>query len=178
MASNRMKAILGKFTDIRTSSGGSAHVVPKKKAAGNAWSAVQITIVSGTDLAPKDLNGKSDPYVKVIANGHLRHKTAIIKANLFPNWDTTKEVVQIPYSSALKMVDLECWDWDRVGSDDFMGECSIDMADLKVGVETEMDLKLTVFVLPPHPIPFHWFTLPLAQFRLLRSARRRRKQIR
>jgi len=50
--------------------------------------------------------------------------------------------VIIPFSIALRFIDVECWDWDMIGSDDFMGEFSIDLSELDVGKPVEQDFKL------------------------------------
>lgn len=83
----------------------------------------------------QDSNGKSDPYVKVIANGKVLHKTETKMKTLNPKYDSKKETVLVPNQSAVKFIYIECWDWDRVGSDDFMGEAAIDVSDLEVGKE-------------------------------------------
>lgn len=53
--------------------------------------------------------------MKIIANGKVVHKTETKKKTLSPSYDAKKETVTIPYSPALKFIDVECWDWDRIG---------------------------------------------------------------
>jgi len=73
-------------------------------------------------LAPKDPNGKSDPYLRIFC-GPLKYKTKIVKKTLDPVW--TNEVFEIPGSIAKSNpIEIECWDWDAVGTDDYMGEFS------------------------------------------------------
>jgi len=145
MARNKMKTILNhvKGMDI-TGGGGAAPPRPGKAAPGKPtkWKGVQVTVLEGSGLAAKDSNGKSDPYVKIKANGVVRLKTETKKKTLNPKWEGKKETVFIPFSSGLRAVDVECWDWDAVGSHDFMGEFTIDLSEFEIGLETEKSFKL------------------------------------
>lgn len=88
------------------------------------WTTLKVEIQSGAQLAPKDPNGLSDPYLKLWC-GYFKYKTKIIKKTLNPVWGQT---VEIPSKDAKgKSMEIECWDWDLVGGDDYMGEVSIDM---------------------------------------------------
>jgi len=143
MAANRMKNVVAKLR-ANAAAGGSAAggwtaAQPK---AGTKWKSFKVTVCEGHNLAAKDSNGKSDPYVKVIANGKTVHKTETKMKTLNPKYDPKKEIVTIPFTTALKFIDIEVWDWDRVGSDDFMGMHTIDLSEFPPGVEKEIDLKL------------------------------------
>eukprot|EP01126_Amoeba_proteus_P053739 TRINITY_DN656_c0_g1_i19.p1 TRINITY_DN656_c0_g1~~TRINITY_DN656_c0_g1_i19.p1 ORF type:complete len:447 (+),score=70.01 TRINITY_DN656_c0_g1_i19:324-1664(+) len=82
---------------------------------------LKVHLIGGRDLAAKDANGKSDPYVRVWC-GAFKYKSKTIKKSLNPVWD---EHIEIPASYAkANPIDVECWDWDVVGGDDYMGEFS------------------------------------------------------
>jgi serine/threonine protein kinase len=142
IARNKMKAILGKVKSSSGASSSSAQGSGGAKAKPTKWKGVQVSIVEGSELAAKDSNGKSDPYVKVKANGIVRLKTDKKTKTLNPKWDPKKESVTIPFSSGLRAIDVECWDWDAVGSHDFMGEFTIDLSEFEIGQEVEKSFKL------------------------------------
>lgn len=137
IARNKMKAVLNSVKNLNVSDAPAPRVVKPTK-----WKGVQVTIIEGVSLAAKDSNGKSDPYVKVKANGEVRLKTESKKKTLNPKWDPKKETVFIPFSSGLRAIDVECWDWDAVGSHDFMGEFTIDLSEYEVGQEAERNYQL------------------------------------
>jgi Ca2+-dependent lipid-binding protein len=65
--------------------------------------------------------GFSDPYLIISFNGQKK-RSKIIMQNLNPRWNQ-KFVFDLPEKPAKdghKLV-IECWDWDMIGSDDFMG---------------------------------------------------------
>jgi len=86
-------------------------------------SGLKITLHCGTNLASKDSNGFSDPYVKFDLGGK-QYKTKIIWKNLDPSWEETFEI----QDKSLSLNNLSCiftvMDKDVVGSDDYMGETS------------------------------------------------------
>jgi serine/threonine protein kinase len=130
MASNKMKTMMANLSASRKAA---AEAAPKKKpfiierqptrAALNVdFGSLKIEVVSGKNLAPKDSNGKSDPYLRVFC-GPFKHKTKVVKKTLDPVW--TDESFLIPATTAkVNAVFIECWDWDVIGTDDFMGEFS------------------------------------------------------
>jgi len=89
-----------------------------------------IKVVAGRDLAIKDANGKSDPYLNIWC-GSSKNKTKIMKKTLNPEWS---ETFVIPYSVCVKKtIEIDCWDHDTVGKDEFMGEFKISVDSLPVG---------------------------------------------
>jgi len=86
---------------------------PKKK-----LTKIVITVIQGKELASKDLNGKSDPYIKIIY-GKLNFKTKEIRKTLNPVWGQT---FSFPQDSGEAEILLECWDWEHFGSPHYMGE--------------------------------------------------------
>ena len=88
-------------------------------------------MVSGKDLAAKDANGKSDPYLRVFC-GPFKYKTKTVKKTLDPVWND--EVFEIPATTAkVNPIVIECWDWDVIGSDDFMGEFTFNCDSIPAG---------------------------------------------
>ena len=96
---------------------------------------LDLTIVSGRDLVPKDRNayGKytsSDPYVRVFLAGELVHKTKVVPRTLNPTW--AKE--EASYQTKLvgqnardllnhpKPLHFVIYDKDQIGDDDCMGD--------------------------------------------------------
>lgn len=88
---------------------------------------VRVYVVRGIDLAAKDTNGRSDPYIQI----HLGKKRVVndrknyIPESLNPTFGRSFDfTVEIP-------VDPECrvsvWDQDSISSDDLIGETVIDL---------------------------------------------------
>jgi len=132
MASNKMKSLMSSFK--KGADGAPAPVADKKvnkiqterqpaQVASSAdFEHLKVEVVSGKNLAPKDANGKSDPYLRVFC-GPFKYKTKVVKKSLDPVW--SDESFQIPATTAkVNQVTIECWDWDVIGTDDFMGEFS------------------------------------------------------
>jgi len=86
-----------------------------------------IKALQGKDLAPKDTNGKSDPYL-VILYGSQQFKTKCIKKTLNPVW--TDQTFVIAADPNIPQILVECWDYDRVGTHDFMGEFLVNVSSL------------------------------------------------
>ena len=91
-----------------------------------------VTIVSGSGLASKDANGKSDPYVKCEvrdASGTvlLKKETPVVKKTLDPLFGY-RFFVRLPASARLF---FEVWDWDFIGGHDHMGDASVGARELR-----------------------------------------------
>ncbi|KAJ3448836.1 c2 calcium-dependent membrane targeting [Anaeramoeba flamelloides] len=90
---------------------------------------VRVYVLRGMQLVPKDANGSSDPYI-VVSNG--KKKENIIndrdnykKETLRPNFYQCFELpCVLPGNSELK---IQVFDWDRITSDDLIGETIIDL---------------------------------------------------
>ncbi|PGH23110.1 phosphatidylserine decarboxylase [Polytolypa hystricis UAMH7299] len=85
---------------------------------------LKTNVISGRDLAAKDRNGTSDPYL-VVTLGDSRESTPPISKTLNPEWNVTFElpVMGVPLIEAI------CWDKDRFGKD-YMGEFDIPLEDI------------------------------------------------
>ncbi|THY53466.1 hypothetical protein D6C98_04876 [Aureobasidium pullulans] len=79
---------------------------------------LRVQVLEGRNLAPKDKNGTSDPYL-VITLGDAREATSAIDKTLNPKWNQTFDLPISGISSLL--LEGVCWDKDRF-SKDYMGE--------------------------------------------------------
>ncbi|KAH6899764.1 phosphatidylserine decarboxylase-domain-containing protein [Thelonectria olida] len=93
--------------------------------AGNGL-ALKVEIIKAKDLAAKDRNGSSDPYL-VLCLGESRITTHTEPKTLNPEWNVTEV---IPISSVQGLVlDVICWDKDRFGKD-YMGEFDLALEEI------------------------------------------------
>jgi len=81
-----------------------------------------IKIVEGEDLKACDVNGLSDPYVVLGDEYHKRlAKTRVIYSTLNPRFDETVEIT----TQGPVLLTATIWDYDTVGSHDYVGRQSI-----------------------------------------------------
>lgn len=87
---------------------------------------ITLRIISASNLPAADINGLSDPYVRVYAKnfGRFSHtigRTKTIKNSLNPNWD---EYLKIPFVIFDSSIRLSFFDSDTL-DDDILGEADI-----------------------------------------------------
>ncbi|KAG0129346.1 phosphatidylserine decarboxylase-domain-containing protein [Tuber indicum] len=87
---------------------------------------LKATAVQGRNLAPKDKNGFSDPYL-VLSLGDYRFQTEAIQKTLNPTWNDTFEMPLSGVSTST--VECVCWDKDMFGKD-YMGEFGATLEDI------------------------------------------------
>ena len=105
---------------------------------------ILVTIFRASGLKVMDKNlfskgGSSDPFVEV-RYGDESVKSTVKKKTLAPDW--RGEVVSIPVLETAdpeSEVILTVWDWDRVGSNDFMGRASVTLGELLAAASAEQD---------------------------------------
>ncbi|KAJ5072917.1 c2 domain-containing protein [Anaeramoeba ignava] len=90
---------------------------------------VHVEVRAGYDLPAMDRTGTSDPYV-TLKHGQEFFKTKKIMKTLNPKWPEGQEIYtfalgkQEEFEKALPL-HVECYDWDRFSSDDFIGQFDI-----------------------------------------------------
>ncbi|KFX88241.1 hypothetical protein V490_07758 [Pseudogymnoascus sp. VKM F-3557] len=87
---------------------------------------LRIVVLRGKNLAAKDKNGTSDPFL-VISLGDTRDTTQYVPKTLNPEWN---HLCDLPVSSTKDLLlDIVCWDKDRFGKD-YMGEFEVALEDI------------------------------------------------
>ncbi|KAM3474139.1 hypothetical protein MY8738_008022 [Beauveria namnaoensis] len=88
--------------------------------------ALNVVILKARDLAAKDRNGTSDPYL-VLKLGDARAVTHAVPKTLNPEWNI---IEQLPINSINNLVlDVICWDKDRFGKD-YLGEFDLALEEI------------------------------------------------
>ncbi|CAN7141900.1 unnamed protein product [Brassica rapa subsp. narinosa] len=103
---------------------------------------LHVNIIRARNLLKKDLLGTSDPYVKLSLTGEKlpAKKTTIKKRNLNPEWNEHfKLIVKDPTSQVLQ---LEVFDWDKVGGHDRLGMQMIPLKKINPGEKKVFNLDL------------------------------------
>uniref|UniRef100_A0A3Q2LQ68 RAS p21 protein activator 4 n=1 Tax=Equus caballus TaxID=9796 RepID=A0A3Q2LQ68_HORSE len=86
------------------------------------------------DLAPKDRNGASDPFVRVRYNGRTQ-ETSVVKKSCYPRWNETFEFEL--KEGAAEALCVEAWDWDLVSRNDFLGKVVVNVQRLWAAQQEE-----------------------------------------
>jgi Ca2+-dependent lipid-binding protein len=100
----------------------------------------QIEFLDGENLQAADLNGKSDPFIMVKLGDIELFKSKVVRKTLSPTWNegTTLPIISRSRSNAM----LYVYDWDRTGKNELIGECKLDLSQLKAFSSELITFKL------------------------------------
>ncbi|NWS65786.1 PCLO protein, partial [Crotophaga sulcirostris] len=92
-----------------------------------------VHILQARNLAPRDNNGYSDPFVKVYLlpgrGAEYKRRTKYIQKSLNPEWNQTVIYKNISMEQLKKKtLEVTVWDYDRFSSNDFLGEVLIELS--------------------------------------------------
>ena len=88
--------------------------------------AFTVTVKEARNLAAKDSNGLSDPFAR-LQLGNNKKKSSTQKKTLNPKWD---ESFDFATDADQEWLRITLWDWDLVGSSEFMGQAMIQLPNL------------------------------------------------
>ncbi|MED6194644.1 hypothetical protein PIB30_030385 [Stylosanthes scabra] len=100
---------------------------------------VKVELIEGSDMKPSDPNGLADPYVKGRLGGY-RFRTKTQKKTLNPKWHEEFKIPIISWDSS-NVLALIVLDKDHFYDDD-LGECSVNINDIRDGQRHDMWLPL------------------------------------
>ncbi|XP_015581456.1 C2 domain-containing protein At1g53590 isoform X2 [Ricinus communis] len=100
---------------------------------------VKVEVMEATDMKPSDLNGLADPYVKGQL-GSYKFRTKIQRKTLAPKWQEEFKIPICTWDSPNVLV-IEVRDKDHF-VDDSLGDCIININDLRDGGRHDMWLPL------------------------------------
>ncbi|XP_049659278.1 collagen alpha-1(II) chain-like isoform X6 [Accipiter gentilis] len=95
---------------------------------------LRCTVLEARDLARKDRNGASDPFVRLRYNGKVQEST-VVKKSCYPRWNETFEF-ELAEPAGEKLC-VEVWDWDLVGRNDFLGKVVFSVQGLEAAGQEE-----------------------------------------
>lgn len=97
-------------------------------------------VFEARDLARKDRNGASDPFVRVHYNGRTQ-ESSVVKKSCYPRWNETFEY---DLDAALtEKLTVEVWDWDLVSKNDFLGKVVFNIHKLQTVLKEEGWFRLS-----------------------------------
>lgn len=87
---------------------------------------LKVIVIKARDLAAKDRNGTSDPYI-VLSLGDAKETTHSVPKTLNPEWNV---ICQMPIvGTNCLLLDVICWDKDKFGKD-YLGEFDLALEEI------------------------------------------------
>ncbi|CAL1544920.1 unnamed protein product, partial [Lymnaea stagnalis] len=93
---------------------------------------LNLHVIQARNLRPRDLNGLSDPFVKLYLlpgrGPENKRRTKHIARTLNPEWHQTvmfQDVARLELQN--KVLEITVWDYDRFKANDFLGELIIEL---------------------------------------------------
>ncbi|XP_062392132.1 ras GTPase-activating protein 4 isoform X1 [Sardina pilchardus] len=102
---------------------------------GDVPTRLRCQVMEARDLAKKDRNGASDPFVRVRYNGKT-HESAVVKKTRYPRWNESFEF-ELEDATADSPLSVEVWDWDLVSRNDFLGKVLFNISRLQSAQQEE-----------------------------------------
>ena len=103
---------------------------------------LKVTLKKGTGLKAADMNGKSDPYV-IVSSGRQEKRSRTIKKTLDPEWNEVLEFEGNLKDFLSHGLTLKVMGWDRLSSDDPLGDAQVSLEELKWNDSAEYSEGLT-----------------------------------
>ncbi|KAJ3452018.1 tricalbin-1-related [Anaeramoeba flamelloides] len=141
---------------------------------------LEVYFNKARNLIPSDLNGKSDPYCKVLVGGKKVGKSKKIKKNLDPIWNQRKTFkLKGSYDKlCLQQLSVVVMDWDMISADDNIGEWpGILIRELPPNKEVQYIGKLTKVKTGSINISFKLITSSEIQKKVENAKKKKLKQI-
>jgi len=114
---------------------------------------MSIVLVQANGLLAADKGGTSDPYA-VLKTGGMKKKSKTIKKTLDPQWH--QEFIFEGEKAKMKELSLAMWDWDRIGSDDALGNAIIPFDDIFATPETLIEKEVELSTQGTVLLRFTW----------------------
>eukprot|EP01080_Neovahlkampfia_damariscottae_P011124 gene11124-3943_t len=103
-----------------------------------------VNLIKGENLASRDLNGKSDPFV-VVKVGKSEAKGKKIMKTLNPQWNeslTLKVTTEFLEITKNPQIELTCWDYNTFKKPSFLGLTTVRIAELENDVPKSFQKNL------------------------------------
>ncbi|KAK9760693.1 hypothetical protein K7432_015003, partial [Basidiobolus ranarum] len=79
---------------------------------------LEVTVVSARELRNVETFGKVDPFVTLTVDKKHSHKTQVVKNSRAPSW---QEHFSFDVPDGYSNLHLECYDYDYLKANDFIG---------------------------------------------------------
>jgi len=100
-----------------------------------------VELVEAKELTAADFGGTSDPFCTIQFQNEMQRSKTVNK-NLNPVWNETFQFKMEPNSTARELV-LEVFDFDKLGSNDFLGRAVVSCDALSTDAPREIWVSLT-----------------------------------